>query len=177
MSSQHPEEDDDRTIIKPRSIDVARPSTDQATLISTAVPGLQSTAPTGPLTQPLSTAPSNAVSSAASSAGESGNALPLSTYLGEFELTGVIGEGGFGIVYLAWDHSLQRKVALKEYMPSALSNRVGTTQVQVKSERHRETFDLGLRSFINEARLLAQFDHPSWSRCTDSGRLTARPIW
>jgi serine/threonine protein kinase len=99
--------------------------------------------------------------SAASSAGDSGNALPVGTYLGEFELTSVLGEGGFGIVYLAWDHSLQRRVALKEYMPAALAARAGTTQVQVKSARHRETFDIGLKSFINEARLLAHFDHPS----------------
>ncbi|MCV2369041.1 serine/threonine-protein kinase [Roseateles oligotrophus] len=99
--------------------------------------------------------------SAASSAGESGNALPIGTYVGEFELTGVLGEGGFGIVYLAWDHSLERKVALKEYMPSALSARVGNTQVQVKSARHRDTFEAGLKSFVNEAKLLASFDHPS----------------
>ena len=31
----------------------------------------------------------------------------------------------------------------------------------MKSERHRETFDAGLKSFVNEARLLASFDHPS----------------
>jgi len=82
-------------------------------------------------------------------------------YLGEFEITTVIGEGGFGIVYLAEDHSLGRRVALKEYMPSSLAQRVGGTLVSVKSERHRETFEAGLRSFVNEARLLAQFDHPS----------------
>lgn len=85
----------------------------------------------------------------------------MGTYVGEFELTSVLGEGGFGIVYLAWDHSLERKVALKEYMPSALSARVGNTQVQVKSARHRDTFEAGLRSFVNEAKLLASFDHPS----------------
>jgi hypothetical protein len=96
----------------------------------------------------------------ASSAGDSGNALPVGTYLGEFELTGVIGEGGFGIVYLAWDHSLQRKVALKEYMPASLASREQTT-VRVRSARHKDTFDAGMKSFINEARLLAQFDHPS----------------
>src|SRR4051794_33633518 len=72
-------------------------------------------------------------SSAASSAGESGNALPIGTYLSEFELTSVLGEGGFGIVYLARDHSLDRRVALKEYMPAALAARSGQTQVQVKS--------------------------------------------
>ena len=54
-----------------------------------------------------------------------------------------------------------RRVALKEYMPSSLAARVGGTQVSVKSERHRETFEAGLKSFVNEARLLAQFDHPS----------------
>ena len=94
-------------------------------------------------------------------ASDMGNGLPIGTRLGEFELIKLLGEGGFGIVYLATDHSLQRRVALKEYMPSSLAARFGESQVQVKSERYRETFEAGRKSFINEARLLAQFDHPS----------------
>ncbi|WP_338415408.1 serine/threonine-protein kinase [uncultured Sphaerotilus sp.] len=90
-----------------------------------------------------------------------GNALPAGTRMGEFELLSMIGEGGFGIVYLAQDHSLHRQVALKEYMPSALAARTQAMTVSVRSRRHAETFEAGLRSFINEARLLAQFDHPS----------------
>ena len=90
------------------------------------------------------------------------NALPIGTRIGEFEIAALIGIGGFGIVYLALDHSLDRKVALKEYMPSALAQRdPAASSVVVKSQRHAETFDAGMRSFINEARLLAQFDHPS----------------
>jgi hypothetical protein len=98
---------------------------------------------------------------AAPSAHDVGNTLPIGTRLAEFEITQVLGEGGFGIVYLARDHSLGRRVALKEYMPSALAARHAGQHVSVKSERHRETFQAGLKSFINEARLLAQFDHPS----------------
>jgi hypothetical protein len=90
-----------------------------------------------------------------------GNALPAGTKLGEFEILKVIGIGGFGIVYLAYDHSLQRRIALKEYMPSSLAARSNQLQVTVKSKRHADTFQAGMRSFINEARLLAQFDHPS----------------
>lgn len=94
--------------------------------------------------------------------GGGGNALPPGTRLGEFELQRVLGEGGFGIVYLAWDSMLERRVAVKEYMPSSLASRAGSsTQVYVKSERYRETFELGLKSFIKEAKTLAQFDHPS----------------
>lgn len=89
------------------------------------------------------------------------NALPAGATLGEFEILKVIGIGGFGIVYLANDHSLQRKIALKEYMPSSLAERSSRSHVTVRSERHAETFQAGMRSFINEARLLAQFDHPS----------------
>jgi serine/threonine protein kinase len=92
---------------------------------------------------------------------EGGNALPVGSRQAEFEITRVLGEGGFGIVYLARDHALERMVALKEYMPAALAVRGEGTQVRVRSERHRDTFEAGLKSFINEARLLAQFDHPS----------------
>lgn len=88
-------------------------------------------------------------------------ALPAGASLGEFEILKVIGIGGFGIVYLANDHSLQRRIALKEYMPSSLAERSSDARVTVRSERHAETFQAGMRSFINEARLLAQFDHPS----------------
>ncbi len=91
-----------------------------------------------------------------------GNALPIGSRIGEFELTGIVGEGGFGIVYLAYDHSLERSVALKEYMPSSLASRVaGTSEVRIKTQRNAETFKAGLRSFVNEAKVLAQFDHPA----------------
>jgi serine/threonine protein kinase len=73
----------------------------------------------------------------------------------------VAGEGGFSIVYRAWDHSLNRQVAVKEYFPSGMVGRSGGTQVVVRSERHTEAFEAGLRSFVEEARLLAQFDHPA----------------
>lgn len=100
-------------------------------------------------------------SSARESRSGQGERLPLGTRLAEFEIKGFVGEGGFSIVYLAWDHSLDRRVALKEYMPASLAARDGGLQVSARSERHLETFDAGLKSFINESKLLAQFDHPS----------------
>lgn len=90
-----------------------------------------------------------------------GNALPVGTRLAEFELQRVIGEGGFGIVYQAQDHTLQRRVAIKEYLPATLAMRTTDMAVTVSAEKHRAVFEAGLASFINEARLLAQFDHPS----------------
>ena len=90
-----------------------------------------------------------------------GNALPPGAHLAEFELLRVLGEGGFGIVYLAHDHSLQRRVAIKEYMPTSLAMRAASQDVVVTADKHRAVFTAGLDSFINEARLLAQFDHPS----------------
>ncbi len=101
----------------------------------------------------------SASNSTSNSASTSNNVLPVNTRLGEFEIIGLIGEGGFGIVYLALDHSLERQVALKEYMPSALATRGQGLGVSVKSPRHAETFEAGLRSFVNEAKLLAHFDH------------------
>jgi serine/threonine protein kinase len=89
------------------------------------------------------------------------NALPPGTRFGEFEIVRVLGIGGFGIVYLARDHSLERDVALKEYMPASLATRGQGPQITVRSAAFEETYAIGLRSFVNEARLLARFDHAS----------------
>jgi len=89
------------------------------------------------------------------------NALPVGTRFGELEIIGTLGVGGFGIVYLARDHSLEREIAIKEYMPSQFALRDGQSQVSVRSVSMKETFELGRRSFVNEAKLLARFDHPS----------------
>lgn len=100
----------------------------------------------------------------AASADDSDNtllALPPGTRFGELEILGTLGVGGFGIVYLARDHSLEREVAIKEYMPSQFAQRDGRSQVSVRSLSMRDTFELGRRSFVNEAKLLARFDHPS----------------
>jgi serine/threonine protein kinase len=90
-----------------------------------------------------------------------GSALPSGYRLQEFVIEGVLGVGGFGIVYRARDTRLQRKVALKEYMPSTLAARGPDLAVTALSQWQRETFATGLRSFVNEAQLLASFDHPS----------------
>jgi len=95
------------------------------------------------------------------SSGTDHDALPPGTRFGEFEILRVVGVGGFGIVYLAQDHSLEREVALKEYMPASLAARGAGPQITVRSSSFAETYAIGLRSFINEARLLARFDHPS----------------
>lgn len=90
-----------------------------------------------------------------------GNALPLGTRLGEFELTRVIGEGGFGIVYEAYDSSLERRVAVKEYFPAELAERSDALRVRSLSEDDEELYAKGLQSFINEAKILARFDNAS----------------
>ena len=93
--------------------------------------------------------------------GNDTDTLPIGFTLAEFRIERVLGEGGFGIVYLALDTQLGRQVAIKEYMPASLASRNRDLSVTVTSPRHRETFDLGLRSFVKEAITLARFDHPA----------------
>jgi serine/threonine protein kinase len=89
------------------------------------------------------------------------DALAPGTRLAEFEIQGLLGVGGFGMVYRGYDHSLHRAVAIKEYMPTSLAGRDSSASVTVKSAVDSVSFESGLRSFIAEARLLARFDHPS----------------
>ncbi|NDZ13201.1 septum site-determining protein [Variovorax sp. WS11] len=92
-------------------------------------------------------------------------ALPEGLRLHDYEIVGPIGEGGFGVVYLAWDHVQECHVAIKEYLPAVLAARASASNaVVVKSPRHQDSFRIGLRAFVNEARILARFDHPSLVR-------------
>ena len=88
-------------------------------------------------------------------------ALTPGTRLGELEIKRVLADGGFGIVYLARDHALDRDVAVKEFMPAHLVERGQGTLVTVQSSASAESFAVGLRAFIEEAKLLASFSHPA----------------
>lgn len=109
----------------------------------------------------MSSTPPAAPTNTSSALIDDHDALPPGTRFGELEILRVLGIGGFGIVYLAQDHALERQVALKEYMPSLLAGRGKGQMVSLRSGAHTETYALGLRSFVNEARLLARFNHPS----------------
>jgi serine/threonine protein kinase len=88
-------------------------------------------------------------------------ALPVGSRLSEFKIRRVLGSGGFGIVYLAHDDSLRRQVAIKEYLPATWAGRGPDGNVTARSNSFADIFAAGLSSFVNEARLLARFDHPS----------------
>jgi len=89
------------------------------------------------------------------------NQLASGTVLGDFRITGVVGEGGFGIVYLAYEATLDRTVAIKEYLPSSIAGRTGNQSVQVRSQLNTNAFTSGLKNFLREAQMLARFSHPA----------------
>src|SRR5437764_4877530 len=98
--------------------------------------------------------------SAARAAAQRESLLP-GTRLGDFEIVRTLGNGGFGTVYLARDRLLERDVAVKEYLPAQLAYRAEGLQVAVRSPAYAASFSAGLRSFVNEAKILARVNHPA----------------
>ena len=72
----------------------------------------------------------------------------------------VLGFGGFGVTYLAWDAKLEQKVAIKEYLPGEFSTRMpGQSRISVFSGDKAEQFADGMHKFVEEARRLARFQN------------------
>ena len=88
--------------------------------------------------------------------------LPPGTVLdGKYLLGMCLGQGGFGITYLAWDLNLRMKVAIKEYFPGGLVTR-SSLMVSPSTQTSVGFFQKGVDAFIREARLLGRFQgHPN----------------
>jgi serine/threonine protein kinase len=82
-------------------------------------------------------------------------ALPAGALIGRYEVAGVLGQGGFGITYLARDTQLGREVAVKEYLPAALAVRPDGSSVLPRSTEVADDFGWGRSRFIEEGRTLA----------------------
>ena len=86
-------------------------------------------------------------------------ALPSGYRLNEYCIQKVLGQGGFGITYLAHDERLDLDVAVKEFMPSDLAMRQVGSTVMPRSMAARQDYKEGLERFLKEARTLARFTH------------------
>ena len=93
---------------------------------------------------------------------DSDDVLPPGFRLDEFEIVRLLGKGGFGLAYLAYDHVLKQQRVIKEFLPSSVARRDRDgCRVCPRSGSDQEVFADWRDSFINEARLLAALDHPN----------------
>ncbi len=76
-----------------------------------------------------------------------------------YRVESVLGQGAFGITYLAHDINLDRQVAIKEYLPDQFSVRHTDLTVRPTTDKHKEDFEWGLKRFISEAKILTKFEH------------------
>lgn len=84
--------------------------------------------------------------------------LQIGTILHDrYEIKDILGAGGFGITYKAWDNTLQTEVCIKEYYPVGIANRTVTaSQVSVYTNADEASYKRGMQRFLREARGLAK---------------------
>ena len=92
------------------------------------------------------------------------HALPPGTRFEEYRLDMVLGAGGFGITYRAYDGNLDKYVAIKEYLPGEFAARTEASTVVPHSSTDAQDYHWGLSRFLDEARTLARFEHPNLNK-------------
>ena len=86
---------------------------------------------------------------------------------GKYEIEKVLGQGGFGITYLATQELLDRKVCIKEFFFKDLCSRTCSGEVVLGTISNRDLVERFLNKFIKEARTLSQLDHSNIIRVLD----------
>lgn len=87
--------------------------------------------------------------------------------LAHLDIQRVIGEGGFSLVYQAFDPFIKHSVAVKEYIPSTIAIRNANGEVSPRNEFLAPTFGIGQKYFRQEAEILASLSHPCVPRLLD----------
>lgn len=85
----------------------------------------------------------------------------MGTVLREWKIEEVLGVGGFGIVYKAQGIYFNELVAIKEYFPSSISERDSEDTVVPIDSEAEEVHALGLKKFVEEAKLLWNLSTPT----------------
>jgi len=95
------------------------------------------------------------------------NHLPIGYMLQEYKIESVLGQGGFGITYLATDVNLDKQIVIKEFFPKEFSSR-GSNIHSVLSHEGDEskTYKYLLKKFLSEAKILASLSHPNIVKVT-----------
>ncbi len=88
-------------------------------------------------------------------------ALQAGSMLHWYHVQRTLGQGSFGITYLARDVNLDQLVAVKEYLPVDFAARGSDSSVYATSKDQEHQFHWGLERFIIEAQTIARFDHPN----------------
>lgn len=93
---------------------------------------------------------------------ERNEALPDGTSLlgDQFTITSKLGNGGFGITYMAMDNYLERSVVIKECFPEVFCHRAGKS-VLVRSTANQDKYRSIVDMFMREARSIAKLRHPN----------------